>query len=339
MANASERCFVRSRVFAIALAASCFGQAADGQAAAVSTATGIATATAVTTATAGLSRSSIANVDTELRLETIGYRLSHANAALCPQPEMLTGLMLHNIGGYNRTDRPEISARYDLTYGFGVLHVVAGSAAALAGLSGGDEIVSLNGTTLAGFGQDLVGKQGSYDRTDRFESVLAAALRAGPTILGIRRGHQQISLPLHVEQGCGGQFAVMRNSALDAWSDGRYVAVTDRMMDFVSDDAELAFVVAHEMAHNILHHADQTKGINRLFAEFGFGARKLKAAEIEADNLAVELMARAGFDVTAPERLLRRFATVRSMDLSITHPGISRRIAIVKTAAARFPQV
>ena len=276
MAKASERYLVRSRVLAIALTVS-FLSLPVNVAAAV-TATG----------THGPSRPSMANVDAGLRLETIGYRLSLANAALCPQPEMLTGLMLHNIGGYNRTDRAEISARYDLTYGFGVLHVVPGSAAALAGLSRGDEIVSLNGNTLAAFGQDLIGKQGSYDRTDRFETALAAALRAGPAMLEIRRGRTQISLPLHVEQGCGGRFAVMRNSALDAWSDGRYVAVTDRMMDFVSDDAELAFVVAHEMAHNILHHADQTKGINRLFAEFGFGARKLKAAEIEADSLAVE---------------------------------------------------
>ena len=327
MAMASERYFVRSRLLAITLTVSSFSLAANVEAAVTAIATDVP------------SRPTMANVDAGMRLETIGYRLSRANAALCAQPEMLTGLMLHNIGGYNRTDRAEISARYDLTFGFGVLHIVPGSAAARAGLAGGDEIVSLNGTTLAAFGQDLIGKQGSYDRTDRFESALAAALRAGPTVLGIRRGHAQISLPLRVEQGCGGRFAVMRNNALEAWSDGRYVAVTDRMMDFVSDDAELAFVVAHEMAHNILHHADQTRGINRLFAEFGFGARKLKAAEIEADGLAVELMARAGFDVTAPERLLRRFATGRSMDLSITHPGISRRIAIVKTAAARFPQV
>ena len=327
MAKSNGRCMARSRVLAVALAVSLLSQAADA-------------GTAATTAsTSGPSRAALANVDPGLRLETIGYQLSRANAALCPQPDMLTGLILHNIGGYDRTDRAEIGARYDLTYGFGVLQVVPGSAAAQVGLSDGDEIVSLNGTSLAAFGQDLIGKQGSYDRTERFVSALASALRSGPTILGIRRGDAQISLPLHVEQGCGGRFAVMRDSALAAWSDGRYVAVTDRMMDFVSDDAELAFVVAHEMAHNILHHAEQTKGINRLFAEFGFGARKLKAAEVEADGLAVELMARAGFDVTAPERLLRRFAADRSMDLGITHPGIFRRIAIVRTAAARFPQV
>lgn len=327
MARVSARYMARSWALAITLTVSFHSLTAQAE------------APAIATAINGPSRPAMANADAGLRLETIGYRLSRANAALCSQPDMLTGLILHHIGGYNRTDRAEVSARFDLTYDFGMLHVEPGRFSAKGGLVDGDEIVSLYGTNLAAFGQDMIGKQGSYERTDRFLSALASALRSGPTILGIRRGHEQISLPLHLEPSCGGRFAVKRDSALDAWSYGRYVAVTDRMIDFVSDYAELAFVVAHEMAHNILHHADQTKRISRIFAQFGFGARELKAAEIEADGLAVELMARAGYDVSAPERSLQRLATGRSMDLSVTHPKISCRIAIVKTAAARFPKV
>ena len=274
--------------------------------------------------------------DPGLRLETIGYRLSRANAAQCAAPDMLTGLMLHNIGGYDEADRAELSEVFDLTGGFGVLHVVPGSAADLAGIVEDDEIVALNGTDLAQFARDAIGKQGTYERTERMVTLLQQSLGRGPATLGIRRAGVPITLVLTGEQGCGGRFAVLHSRTLNAWSDGRYVAVTDRMMNFAGDDAELAFVVAHEMSHNMLHHAEQTKGISRMLAEFGLGAKKLKASEVEADNLAVEVIARAGYSLAAPERILRRLAPGQMMDLAITHPGISRRIQIVRSAAARL---
>ncbi len=90
------------------------------------------------------------------------------------------------------------------------------------------------------------------------------------------------------------------------------------------------------MAHNILNHADRMKGMAGLFAQFGIGTGRIKASEIEADMLAVELMASAGYDLAAPERFLRRAAKSRRLDLPITHPGISRRIRIVREAAARI---
>ena len=300
---------------------------------------GNATAAASPVVSPGADRTVSAPIDPGLRLETIGYRLSQANARLCAVPEVLTGLMLHNLGGYDRTDRADVAASYNLTYGFGVLQVVPGSVGAQAGLIAGDEIVALNGVDLVGYAQDLIGKRGSYARTERFVGLLGSALSQGPAVLRIRRDGSQMNLELHAEKGCGGHFAVLHDRSLNAWSDGRYVAITDRMMGFASDDAELAFVVAHEMAHNILHHADQTKGISRLFAQFGFGAGKLKATEIEADSLAIELMARAGYNLAAPVQLLERLAKGRWFDLPITHPSLSSRIQTIKAASARQPQL
>ena len=279
--------------------------------------------------------SKAAPLDPRLRLEAIGYRLSRANAGHCTVPDMLTGLMLHNVGGYDRVDRADIMAAYGMTLGFGVLQVVPGSAAARAGFQQDDELVTLDGADLTTFAADAVGDRGSYARTERMITLLQQKLSRGPAQLGVRRGGAPISLTLSGEPGCGGRFAVLHDRALNAWSDGRYVAVTDRMMSFVQDDAELAFIVAHEMAHNLLHHADQTKGISRLFAEFGFGAKRIKSAEVAADGLAVDLLAQAGYSLTAPEQVLRRLAPGQALNLGITHPGITRRIAIVRLAATR----
>lgn len=279
---------------------------------------------------------STGHIDQSLRLESIGFRLVQANAAQCDHPQMLTGLMLNNIGGYAAVDRPAVSEVYNLTYGFGVLHVVPGSGADLAGLAEGDEIIAVNGHDLSSFAPELIRAAASFDRTERFFDYLEAALHAGPARLEIRRTSGRASVEISGSQGCGGRFAMLQRSSSNAWSDGRYVAVTDRMMDAVTDDHELAFVVAHEIAHNILHHANRSSSIKRLFMQFGIGAAKMKASEMEADTLAVELIARAGYDLNAPERLLRRSSRARWMDLPITHPGISRRILIVRAAIARL---
>ena len=107
------------------------------------------------------------------------------------------------------------------------------------------------------------------------------------------------------------------------------------MLRFADSDQELAFVVAHEMAHNILGHADEDSGSRGLFAELGFGAKRIKVSEMEADAFAVELLAGAGYDLTAPESFLRHSAKLRRWDLATTHPGTSRRIAIVNAAAKK----
>jgi hypothetical protein len=122
------------------------------------------------------------------------------------------------------------------------------------------------------------------------------------------------------------------DNSLNAWSDGKYVAVSSRLMSEVADDSELAFVIAHEMAHNILQHRKRLAGQSALFAELGIGSGKVKATEIEADSYAIKLMAKAGYDLRGAPRFLTSSSKDRWMDLPITHPGIKRRIQIVDAA-------
>lgn len=269
----------------------------------------------------------------DARLEAIGYRLATANADRCETPSMLTGLMLQDIGGFAPKERPAATRAYGLTFGFGVLHTVPGSPAEQAGILTGDEIVALNGGELEHFAEDAIRRNASYERTETFLNRLEAALQNSPATLTLRRGSLRITVPLVGKPGCGGRFVVVPDKSLNAWTDGTYVAVTGRMMRFAADDQELAFVVAHEMAHNILEH-DKQPHAPRFLAELGFGAGSIKQAEIEADAYAIKLLARAGFDLAAPERFLRRSSGARWMDLPITHPGTNRRVEIVREAIA-----
>lgn len=282
---------------------------------------------------------SIANADTpdqDLRLQAIGYRLARANSAACQSPAMLDGLLLHDISGYAPSDREAVQAAYGMTGGFGVLGVVPGSGAERAGLRIGDEIVSLGNRDLAAFDTAAVAGRASYARTEAFLGLLETSLQAGPAMLVVQRNGGRVALQMQSDNGCGGRFALMHQSAIDAWSDGRYVAVTERLAEAIPVDDQLAFIVAHEMAHNILGHANQSARQSRFFMQLGLGTGNAKAEEIAADRLAVELMARGGFDPQGAAIALRRVSSLRPMGLAITHPSYSRRISIVSEVAARL---
>lgn len=93
----------------------------------------------------------------------------------------------------------------------------------------------------------------------------------------------------------------------------------------LSED-ELAFVVAHEMAHNLRLHMRENlsnlvpfelaaTGLSQTISPWGsamvmdYGVMKTlsRAQETEADRLGLELMARAGFDPDAAQRVFQKF--------------------------------
>lgn len=274
-----------------------------------------------------------ARTSPELRLALVGYRIATANPGLCPKPQMMTGLILHELGAYAARYRVAVTADLGLTYGFGIRVIVPESAAARAGLQERDEIMAVNGEDLRSFGADLTTDDASYDRTERFHDLLDTELHKGPARLTIRRGASLLSIALHGDAGCGGRMALMPERSLNAWSDGRYVGLTTRMMEFVQDDSELAFVVAHEMSHNMLGH-DRTRGVGNPLVHFGIGAGEIKATELQADIQAVRLMAASGYDPTASERFLERLGKAKILRIATTHPGTSRRIAAVRAEMA-----
>ncbi len=103
---------------------------------------------------------------------------------------------------------------------------------------------------------------------------------------------------------------------------GGYLYVTTGMLDFVESEAELAAVIAHEMAHVDLRHCieryqyelqAQKIGGEPLEAMAGLGARLMiqgyqDEQEAEADRWGMQLAARAGYHPQAGQGLFVRLA-------------------------------
>jgi hypothetical protein len=271
-----------------------------------------------------------------IRLESIGFRIASANSDKCDNPEMLSGMLVHDPSNYAGARRAEIVRQSNLTFGFGIIAILPDSPAEQAGLRLGDEIVGINGASLQDPAYDRMAVTASYDRIEDFTTKIGLAMKVGPAQLDLLRNGEKMSLTITGIPGCGGRMSYQPSNQLNAWADGHYVAVTRRMMGFASDDAELSFVIAHEMAHNIKKHPQALQGHSSLLAAFGLGAGKFHKSEAEADDFAITLMAAADIDVGGASRLMRRFSGVSLLYLSPMYPSVPRRLAILKNAVDRL---
>lgn len=281
---------------------------------------------------AGLSIRTIAA--NELRLSAIGYRIATANASSCSAPQMMSGMIVHDLTQYPLSARGAVSRAFSLDRGIGVLGVVPGSGAARAGLKVDDEILRFGDRSVES-ATAWTQRAASYHRIDDFFLSLSQALGQGPQRLIVRRNGRLVALDLAGRQGCGGDIKFVDSSSVNAWSDGRHVVLSAAIVNMARSDDELAFVIAHEMAHNILGHLDKSGRDSRALLGQLFAAGGPRGAESQADAAAVSLMNKGGYAPEAGISFLQAAGRRMWWAVSLSHPGFGSRMRTVAAAIAR----
>jgi Peptidase family M48 len=268
-------------------------------------------------------------------IATISHRLARGSRELCANRQNLPGFAVHDLSQYGADFRPAASRAFGLDAGPGVLALVNGGPAERAGLRLDDVLLSLDGRPLPHGAPD---RQRSFDRMTQILDAIEAAFADGTAEAEIRRAGAPLTLRLGSEPGCASRFQLILDRGMNARADGRYVQVTAALAGYAADDAELAAVLAHEFAHNLLGHRvrlDQAGVARGFFGNFGRNARNIRETEIEADRLSVYLMDRAGYDPDAAVRFWSRFGR-RGLNFlgSPTHPNWRSRVALLDTEIA-----
>lgn len=139
--------------------------------------------------------------------------------------------------------------------------------------------------------------------------------------------------------GCPARGRLARSNQPNAFADGRYAIMTTKMLDFVAGDDELAVVMAHELAHNILGHPqrlDAQKVPHGILRGFGKNAGRVRVTEEEADRLSLKLLWPAGYDVSAAipfwRRLYARYDPIPIPKFMRTHPSLGARERMIRQA-------
>jgi predicted Zn-dependent protease len=144
-------------------------------------------------------------------------------------------------------------------------------------------------------------------------------------------------IPVRATAGCASRFQVVPSDQHSAKADGRYVQLTTSLVAYTRDDHELAALVAHELAHNILQHRTRLNeaGVNRdAVIHSPRDARLFQLTEFEADRLAVHLMERAGYDPAAAVRLWTRQGRDGGDSKTGSHPSWGLRISAMEAEIA-----
>lgn len=269
------------------------------------------------------------------RIATIGHRLAVASLGWCRDRAWRSGLVLHDLAQYGPEARPVASRAFGLDQGAGVLALAADGPAERAGLRADDIVDAFDGEPLP---REAPGPTATFAGTERIIVALERALADGRVAVSARRGGAPLSLVIEAERGCATRFQILPSPRLNAYADGIYAQVTSAVAEYAAGDDELAAVIAHEFAHNVLRHRARldAAGVRRgLLASFGRNARLIRETEEEADRLSIWLLARAGYDPEAAIRFWRRFGQ-RGLNIfgSPTHGGWRGRVGRFETEIA-----
>jgi predicted Zn-dependent protease len=255
------------------------------------------------------------------RVATVGHRLAVAGTELCVERHWLPGFSLHHLSQYSGDLRTAAASLFPLEDAPQVLTVAQGGPAQRAGLQPGDTLLEVDGLPVTAAGDLDLAPEALIESIWRRISV---ALTDGSAQLMIMRGQGRLTLDVVAVEGCASRFELLPSSKLNARANGSHVLVTTGIMALVQNDDELAAVLAHELAHNVLQHQSAA---NRKRSE--------REREIEADRLSLYLMDRAGFDPQASVAFWERFRPRRGL-FSRSHPHWRKRVEILQQEIANL---
>lgn len=294
-----------------------------------------------------------AAAETLTRMATLQDRLYKVAAPLLIDNAELCTRHARNLLGFTAKNRYSYSGQYNeaahVMLGMGerlqVTNVLVGSGAAKAGLRQGDLLVAAGGKPLPP-GPDALKQAGAI--------FLPIVSKQATLPLTVERNGSARDLSIPVTRACA--FAIELGNAdnVNAYADGGRIMVTRGMMDFTENDNELAYVVAHTMAHNMLGHAATQRNaatigsiIDNLTSivpdtSMLIGSGGIKAMppglDASADRLAIYLLARADYRVDGVAAFWKRFAGTYPATVlnghTANHPSMAQRIAAIDKAVA-----
>ncbi len=263
----------------------------------------------------------------DARVTNIGYRIASRNLALCPVAVPLSGMSFHSLGQYPRQERDRVGATFGDEAGPRVMAVATGSPAAEAGVKPNDLILIAHDSRIV---ETLTAKP-QIDAVLSAREAVAEGLAKGMLKIRIKRGETEREFIIPQRRACPSTIELIPSTKRIAAADGTLLQISSAVVETTQNDGELAFILAHEMAHNILQHPARLDKIGRKKAH-------ILATEIEADKLAVRLMAGAGYDPHDAAKFWARYGRGPKHGFLSdgTHMRTKDRVALLQAEAAKI---
>jgi hypothetical protein len=280
------------------------------------------------------------------------YPLKIAATELCGKDvERIYGIELHDKRSYGKEYERIAAQHYKLGDEVTVRYVYSKLLGPSEDLHVGDRILAINGQPLDGL--------------DASKAIIKirdiGRSRDQPLQLKIDRKGEVREVSLPGELACKTSIQLVNDDRVNAFADGRAVAVTTGMIRFTERDEELALVVGHEIAHNALSHVTKQRG-NTLLGTildivigvttgvdtgglFGglTGLAFSHGFEAEADYAGLYIVARAGYDISNAGNVWRRMAvehpgSIKSGGFLASHPSTPERFVAIENTVREIDE-
>lgn len=299
----------------------------------------------------GLSARAVAAQESLKNMVALQDRLSRVSAPLLINNADLCRNQARNLLGFTAQNRYSYPGEYSeaaaAVLGYGdrlqISSVLAGSGAARAGLRKGDSLIAVEDKAL----------HGGPDAEAQAAEVLAPLVgnRAALNLTIGRSGLSQ-TLNVPVTRACAIRIQLGNADNINSYADGQRVAITRGMMNFAQSDEAIAYVLARDIAHNVLGHAGamrqtSTQGsmIDNLVRAkpdtsllIGGGGIKPVPQDLDAaaDTLAIYMLQRAGYNIDRAkpfwQKLSSQYPATVLNGYTAAHPAIAVRMAALDRA-------
>ncbi len=271
----------------------------------------------------------------DLKVATIGWRLASGSAALCDRHEPGLGIQLHTLDQFDASVRDAARAHFGFVTPVAIEGVIPGTPAERAGLKADDSLVRIGTVEIA----SLAGRPFTTDRLVAAQLAIAALPAGSPIeVEAIRAGapFQVTLLPVAI---CKSRFEMRIANDWDASADGAMVQIGSRFVEEYPED-QVAAVMAHEFAHNVLRHREklEARGVSfGMLSGFGKNVKYFRQTELQADLLSVYFLANANYPLRATVDFWRRFGPSKAGGIlrSRSHPAWRDRIATMEAEIAK----
>jgi predicted Zn-dependent protease len=264
------------------------------------------------------------------RVADTGWRIASRNTDTCPKLWSALSISLHHISQYEPAYRAAAQAVFGLDETYpSILAVAKGAPASASGIQPNDRLRAVNGVDLADKGQ---GKKSaaSYDAVSAAMAALEALPVKSAAVLSIERGDQRLEVSVTPQNVCRSRVELAPGNAINANANGLVAQISGRLVNWVESDDELALVIAHEMAHNLLDHPkrlSEKSALSGLATSLGLSGRAQRQMELDADRMGIIMAAIAGYNYKiAPEFWARLNSNAPlATFLATTHPSTRAR--------------
>lgn len=289
-------------------------------------------------------------LEDELRIKKVTQPILLSATELCKDKVRYdTGATFTSVSAYGKDFEATVTKFLTIKgHELGLLHVIPGSPADIAGLKRGDKLISVNGYVLPDSKEAAVelGKRAAefLKKPDPVVTIYARKTASG---------EQTATATVTPIKACDFPAFLVMQESLNAYADGKAIAIFRGLLRFANDN-ELAIVIGHELAHNFMGHieAGQRNNVLGTIAEIIAASRGIPtqgvlgaaialaygpAFESEADYVGLYVLARAGIEIKDAPKFWRRMAAANPGGISqrgmiASHPATSTRfVALEKT--------